>query len=138
PEVGEPCRDVGTGATRVAGTRLRLGLHHLLGECGEGRARGKERRQISKHPPEPAFEKRRPEDGFLTSDCMPMERFGCQGIHLVLAAAASLGGRPKRSPRPRGLSSRSASGAQTCALLPAPPPPYPGDPYLMASGQLAG
>src|SRR5207245_34687 len=88
-------------------------------------------------PTEPALEERRPEDGFLTSDCMPMERFGCQSIHLVLAVAASLGGRPKRSPRPGGLSSRSASGDQTCALLPAPRRPYPGDPYLMASGPLA-
>src|SRR3989442_15885026 len=66
-----------------------------------------------------------------------MERFGCQGIYLVLAVAASLGVRRKRSPRPGGLSSRSASGDQTCALLRAPRPPYPGDPYLMASGQLA-
>src|SRR5256712_565169 len=136
-EVGDPRRDVGIVASRVLVTRFRLGLHHLLGECGEGRARGKERRKISKHAPEPALEKRRPEDGFLTSDCMPMERFGCQGIHLVLAVAASLGARRKRSPRPGGLSSRSASGDQTRARLPAPRPPYPGDPYLMASGQLA-
>src|SRR5256885_13326062 len=35
------------------------------------------------------------------------------------------------------LSRSSASGDQTCALLPAPRPPYLGDPYLMASGQLA-
>jgi len=59
-----------------------------------------------------------------------MERFGCQGIHLVLAVAASLGRRRKRSPRPGGLPRRSASGDQTCALLPAPRPPYLGDPYL--------
>src|SRR5437667_304849 len=117
--------------------RLRLGLHHLLGERGECRARGQERRKISKYASEPALEERRSEDGFLTSDCMPMERFRCQGIHLILAAAASLGTRRKRSPRGGGLSRRSASPDQTRPRLPAPPPPYPDDPYLMASGQSA-
>src|SRR2546428_557683 len=75
-EVGEPRRDVGIVATRVLVTRFRLGLHHLLGECGEGPARGKELRPNIEHAPEPALRKRRPGDGFLASDCMPMERVG--------------------------------------------------------------
>src|SRR2546427_12906798 len=67
---------------------------------------------------------------------MPMERFRCQGIHLVLAAATTFGARRKRSPCSGG-SRRSTSGDQTCPVFPAPPPPYPDDPYLMASGKLA-